>query len=130
MGVARSSLDVDLHEIPIGLELGASLGKLSLFLTGGLTLNIEAYDLTSEFAWESSGRTLTVERWRNSGTALRAGGYTGLTARYPLSASGRLYAEASGSYRWVDSTEITAGFASAELDPSSWTGGLGIGFLW
>jgi hypothetical protein len=125
VGVARADLDVDLHEIPLGLEFGQEFGKLDVLLTAGLTLNVIAFDLNSQFA---SGTD--VQRWRNEGNEIKAGGYLGLVGRYPLCASGKVFAEARGSYRWVDSTEVSAGFATAEIDPSSWEGGLGIGILW
>ena len=125
ISVARADLDVAIHEVPLGLEFGQDFGQLNLLLTAGLTLNVIAFDLNSQFASNAA-----VQRWRNEGNEIKAGGYVGLVGRYPLSASGKVFAEARGSYRWVDSTEVSAGFATAEIDPSSWEGGLGLGILW
>jgi hypothetical protein len=129
--VGSSHLDVDLNEIPLGVEVGRSFGKLELFLTGGATLNVIGYDLDSQVSWfrEGHSRALTTERWRDSGTELKIGLYGGLAAKYPLTASGKIYLEAHGSYRWVDPVHASAGFADVEIDPSSWEGGLGIGIV-
>jgi hypothetical protein len=125
-GIARATLDVDLHEIPFGLEFGREFGKLDMLLTAGVTLNVIDFDLNTEFAMKQ----LAVQRWNSDGSKVKAGGYLGLVGRYPLCASGKVFAEARGSYRWVDSTEVSAGFATVEIDPSSWEGGMGLGILW
>jgi hypothetical protein len=129
--VGSSHLDVDLNEIPLGVEVGRSFGKLELFLTGGATLNVIGYDLDSQVSWYQEGhsRALTTDRWRDSGTELKIGLYGGLAAKYPLTADGKFYLEAHGSYRWVDPVHASAGFADVEIDPSSWEGGLGIGIV-
>lgn len=129
--VGSSHLDVDLNEIPLGVEVGRSFGKLELFLTGGATLNVIGYDLDSQVSWYRTGhsRALMTERWRSSDTELKIGLYGGLAAKYPLTADGKIYLEAHGSYRWVDPVHASAGFADVEIDPSSWEGGIGVGIV-
>jgi len=55
--------------------------------------------------------------------------YAGFSTRYPLTSGGRVYLQAHGSYRWVDSVDASAGIVDTEIDVSSWEGGLGIGVL-
>lgn len=130
IAMARSDLDVTLNEIPIGFEVGKRFGKIEVLLTGGASLNVIGYDLDSSIVWHRSGMSSVTQRWSNSGTALKVGLFGGLVTRVPLCESGRIYFEAHGTYRWVDPIDVTAGFASVEIDPSSWEGGLGIGILW
>ena len=129
--VGRSDLDVNLNEIPLGVEVGRQVGAVQVFLTGGATLNVVDYDLTSQVAWYQQGRSraLVTERWRDSDTAVKVGLFGGLVARMPLTGSGNVYLEGHGGYRWVDSVHAAAGFSNVEIDPSSWEGGLGIGII-
>lgn len=128
--VGSADLDVDLHEIPLGIEVGRQFGKLELFLTAGATINVIDYDLTSRVNWYQSGRTSPVAsgHWSDNSSEVKLGFYGGVEAHLPLTEDGRLYVEAHGSYRWVDPTDANAGFASVTIDPSSWEGGVGIGF--
>lgn len=128
--IGSADLDVMLNEVPIGLEFGRRFGKLQALLTGGVTLNIISYDLESRLVWHRSGGSTFTERWRDDDDAVRIGFYGGLVLRYPLCESGRVFLEARGSYRWVDPVHAQAGFASVEIDPSSWEGGLGLCIVW
>jgi len=74
-------------------------------------------------------RPLTQQRWRDSGSPVKVGLYGGLEVKVPLTKSGRIYAEAHGSYRWVDSISASAGIANVEIDVSSWESGVGIGII-
>ena len=66
------------------------------------------------------------QRWRDSGTPVRLGFYSGLSMRVPLKRDGRVLLEARSSYRWVDPVHVSAGIADVEIDPSSWEAGIGI----
>jgi len=128
--LGSADLDVNLHEIPFGVEVGRQLGQLQVLLTAGPTLNVIDFELTSQLNWYQQGRSSAVasETWRDDGNAMKVGVFGGLVARYPLTSDGRLYLEAQASYRWVDSVDASAGFADVTIDPSSWEGGFGLGF--
>lgn len=128
--LATVNLGVTLNEIPLGIELGKRFGKLEAFFTAGATLNIISYSLESRLVWHRTDGTTLTERWADEGDSVRMGLYGGLMVRYPLCESGRVYLEAHGTYRWVDPASAEAGFASVEIDPSSWEGGMGLGVEW
>ncbi len=127
---STSNLDVNLNEIPFGLEVGHKAGPVDLFLTGGFTLNIIDYELENRIDWIAAGSKSPVASQvaRDSGTPLKVGLYGGLVARCNLSEDGRFFIESSGTYRWVDPVQANAGLTSVEIDPSSWEGRFGIGF--
>lgn len=124
-----SNLNVNLNEVPIGMEVGRKAGPVDLLLTGGLTLNVVDYELENRFDWVAAGSSSPIASQvaRDSGTPLKVGLYGGVVARCNLSKDGRLFLESSGTYRWVDPVHASAGLASVEIDPSSFQGRLGIG---
>lgn len=124
-----SNLNVNLNEVPIGLEVGRKAGPVNLFFTGGLTLNAVNYELENRFDWVAAGSSTPIASRvaRDTGTPLKVGLFGGIVARYNLTKDGRLYFESSGTYRWVDPVHASAGLASVEIDPSSFQGRLGIG---
>ena len=125
--LASANLDVTLNEIPIGIEYGRRIGKAQVMFTAGATLNVISHDLRSQITWyRSDGSTLT-DRWQDDGDDVRVGLYGGLMVRYPLCESGKVYLEAHGTYRWVDTVSAQAGFAKTEIDVSSFEAGLGLG---
>lgn len=128
--IGSSDLDVNLNEIPFGFELGWQPVKgLTLGITGGATLNVIDYDLTSQVSWYRAGRSNPIlsQRWTDSGSPVKVGLYGGIMAKYALTE--KVYLEAHGSYRWVDSVHASAGVADVEIDVSSFEGGLGIGYI-
>jgi hypothetical protein len=100
-----------------------------LLLTGGLTLNVIDYNLSSQAAWyDSAGnRVSSIQTFRDSGTPLKVGLYGGVVARCNLSKSGNFFVESSGTYRWVDPVHASDGLTSVEIDPSSFEGRFGFG---
>ncbi|NOX99404.1 MAG: hypothetical protein GXP30_06700 [Verrucomicrobia bacterium] len=126
--LSRADLDVSLNEIPLGFEIGREIGPFDVFLTGGTTVNIINYDLSNTVNWYQAGRSNPVmrQKWRDSGTPVRLGFYSGLTIRLPLKRDGRVLLETRSSYRWVDPVRVSAGIADVEIDPSSWEAGIGI----
>lgn len=48
---------------------------------------------------------------------------------YPLNEDGSVYLRAHGSYHWMDSISVTTAAAGANINLSSWEGGLEIGFV-
>jgi len=127
--VSTSDLDVTLNEIPFGFEIGRAAGPVDIFLTGGATLNVINYELTNRVDWYASGSSSPVasEVSRDSGTPLKVGLYGGILARCNLTDDGKLYLESSGTYRWVDPVQASAGSTTVEIDPSSWEGRFGLG---
>ncbi len=129
--VSRADLEVSLQEIPFGIEIGHRVGPLECYLTGGATLNLIDYDLTSRLDWFESG--LSTPRfsgsWRDTGNPLKAGLFGGLTAKLFLNDSKRIYVEGSTSYRWVDPVHASAGIVDVEIDVSSWEGRFGFGIV-
>ena len=126
--MSQSDLDVNLSEIPFGFEVGREIGPVDVFLTGGTTVNIIDYNLSNSVSWYQSGNSSPFmrQRWRDSGTPVRLGFYSGLSMRVPLKRDGRVLLEARSSYRWVDPVHVSAGIADVEIDPSSWEAGIGI----
>ncbi len=130
-GISRASLNVELHEIPIGLEWGKKYGKTNIALNGGGTINIVDYDLYSRTDWYQAGNPNPVfsQMYHDSDTPVKGGAYLGLNFTRPLNKKGTVYLEGHASYRWVDTITARAGETSVEIDASSWEGGLGIGII-
>lgn len=126
--MSRADLDVNLSEIPVGFEIGREIGPVDLYVVGGTTLNVIDYNLTNSVAWYRAGSStpITRQQWRDSGTPVRVGFYSGFAMKVPLKRDGRIYLESHGTYRWVDPVHASAGIADVEIDPSSWEAGVGI----
>lgn len=129
--VSRSRLDVDLHEVPIGLEWGRRVGKWEVALRGGLTLNAVDLDLTTRTEWYAAGTSAPLVSTTSSESAneFAVGAYLGASLTYPLNEDGSVYVRAHGSYHWMDSISVTTAGAGADINLSSWEGGLGLGFV-
>jgi len=132
LGVSQTHLDLELHEIPFGLEFGRVYGKTKIALNAGGTLNIVDLSLANRTDWFLAGSPAPVfTRFsRQSDTAVKLGAYLGLNLTHPLNKEGTVYFEAHGSYRWVDSMHVETIDARADVDLSSWEGGIGIGILY
>ena len=129
--VTKSDLDLVLHEIPIGLEVGRHIGKTKISLRGGPTINIANLSLTESTVWIAPGISAPIARQinRHSDTPVRIGAFLGINLTHPLNDDGSFYFTAHGSYRWVDSISIHAGGSTADVDLSSWEGGIGFGIV-
>lgn len=129
--ICSADLNVKLHEIPFGLERTCQVGRTTLACTGGLTMNIIDFDLESRVDWYSQGSSTPFlsNSYRNAGHDLKWGAYLGINAHCPLNEEDTVYFDSQISYRWVDSTTVTAGKTSVEIDPSSWEARFGIGIL-
>jgi hypothetical protein len=126
--VTDADLDVHLNEIPLGLKVGRKFGKVTLLAEIGASLNVINYDLDSTTTWyRSTGGLQARKRWNDSASPLKVGLFGGLAAQCDLTANGRFFLEAHGTYRWVDAIHATAGPVSTEIDVSSWEGGLSLG---
>lgn len=131
VAVSRSHLDVDLHEIPLGLEWGRRIGRSEWALRGGLTLNAVDLDLTTRTDWylRGSGSPLVSSVSRESASEFACGAFVGASVTYPLNEDGSVYIRAHGTYHWVDDISISSMHATSTVELSSWEGGLGIGMV-
>ncbi len=131
LAVSQTNLDLELHEIPFGLEWGRTYGKTKIALNAGGTLNIVNLSLANRTDWFLAGTPGPVfSRYsRQSDTAVKLGAYLGMNLTYPLNEEGTVYFEAHTSYRWVGSVHVETIDARADVDLSSWEGGVGIGIL-
>jgi hypothetical protein len=126
--VTGADLDVHLNEIPVGLKIGRKFGRLTLLAELGGSLNVIDYDLDSATTWyRSTGGVQARKTWNDSASPLKVGLFGGVAAQCDLTANGRFFLEAHGTYRWVDSVHAAAGPVSTEIDVSSWEGGLSLG---
>lgn len=125
--MSQSNLDVNLNEIPFGIEIGRRVGPVDLFFTAGSTVNIIDYNLSNSVSWyqQGSNSPISTQRWRDSGTPVRVGFYSGLAIKVPLNSGRKIFFEAHGTYRWVDPVHASAGIADVTIDPSSWESGIG-----
>ncbi|MEZ0273715.1 MAG: hypothetical protein ACAH88_02330, partial [Roseimicrobium sp.] len=127
--VTGGSLDVHLHEIPFGVKVGRKFGDLTVLAELGGLLAVIDYDLSAESRWyRSSGALVSRQSWNDSDAEVKMGVFGGVTLQYDLSKDGRWFAEAHGTYRWVDAAHATAGPVSTKIDVSSWEGGIGLGY--
>lgn len=124
-----TSLDIDLHEIPFGLECGRIFGRTKVAVRGGGTINIVDLDFVSQTNWYEGNRLVTSRYSRSSDTPVRLGAFLGVNLTHPLNEDGSVYLEAHGSYRWVDGITAATSDAIATIDLSSWEAGIGIGIL-
>ncbi len=126
--IGWADVDVNLHEIPFGLELGRMLGNVGISIAAGPTLNIINYELTSTRFWQNTddGARFQSESAKDSDTPVKLGCYGAVNIQVPLVASGAINLEAGASYRWVDSFRISDGITDSELDLSTWEGRIGI----
>jgi len=131
-GLSQTHLDLKLHEIPFGVESGRTFGKTKIALNAGGTLNVVDLSLTNRTDWFVAGTPTPVfSRFsRQSDTTLKLGAYLGVNLTHPLNEEGTIYFEAHGSYRWVDSMHVETIDSRANVDLSSWQGGVGIGILY
>lgn len=128
---SRSQLDVDLHEIPLGLEWGRRLGRSEWALRGGLTLNAVDLDLTTRTDWylRGGGRAFLSSVSNESASEFACGAFLGASVTYPLNEDGSVYLRAHGTYHWVEDISVATLHATSTVQLSSWEGGLGIGII-
>lgn len=129
--VGSVDLEVRLHELRLAPEIQFDLtDRLTVGIAAGPTLNIIDADLEAETRIYQSGRKAPVYRSRSkaSETQVAVGAMADLVALYDLTRSGNLFLEGRVGYHWVDSVNISAGPASAEIDASSFTASLGLGW--
>ena len=91
--VSQSSLDVDLHEIPIGLEIGRLVGRSTIALTGGGTINIVDLEMTSLTSYLQNGNLAFSRVSSSSDTPVKLGAYLGLNVTHPLKEDGSVLSE-------------------------------------
>lgn len=124
---SRTTIDVDLHEIPVGFDCGCEIGRSTLAFSAGATVNIVDLSLRNRTDWFIPGvpTPAATQATRSSTTPVKVGGYVGTTFTCPLNESGDFRFEAHASYRWVPAIGETIGNTYVELDLSSWEGGAG-----
>ncbi len=131
MVFSQTSLNLNLHEIPFGFECGRQIGKSTFSLTAGGTLNIVDLRMSSwTTMYQYGGRNLIHTRTsHHTDTPVKLGAYAGVNFTHPLNDDGSCYLNIHGSYRWVDSFTASTADVSANIDLSSWEGGVGIGII-
>lgn len=131
LAVSRSLLDVDLHEVPLGLEWGKRAGRCDVALRAGLTLNAVDLDLVTRTDWFKRGTTDRIAsiETEESTSKFAIGAYIGASVTFPLNEDGTIYLRAHGTYHWVDGVSVSTGNGMAAVELSSWEGGLGLGFV-
>lgn len=131
VALSRSHIDVDLHEIPLGLEWGRRIGRSEWALRGGLTLNAVDLDLTTRTDWylRGSGSPLISSVSGESASEFACGAFLGASVTCPLNEDGSVYLRAHGTYHWVDDISVSTIHATSTVELSSWEGGLGIGMI-
>jgi hypothetical protein len=131
VALSRSQLDIDLHEIPLGLEWGRRIGRSEWALRGGLTLNAVDLDLITRTDWyvRGSGRLLASSVSTESASEFACGAFLGASVTYPLNEDGSVYFRADGSYNWVNDVSLSTLNATSTVELSSWEGGIGIGMV-
>lgn len=129
--VSQSTIDLELHEIPIGFECGRQIGDLEVSLTGGMTLNLIDLSLTSRSYYYQYGLSNMIYSRvsRTSESEFKVGAYAGINVTYPLNDNGSWFLNFHASYRWVDSFVASNQDISAVIDLSSFEGGVGISIL-
>jgi hypothetical protein len=126
--VATSKLDVNLNEIVLAARLERALNdRLRVAVAVGPTLNVLDTEFSTTIAWRvpGTGRTIATTRYEDDSTEVEVGIMGQLSITCDITE--RLFIEAHGSYRWVDSVRVGGAAASVEVDASSWEGGVGIG---
>jgi hypothetical protein len=131
LALSRTHLDVDLHEIPLGLEWGRRIGRSEWALRGGLTLNAVDLDLTTRTDWYLRGNGTPFASFvsEESSSEFACGAYLGASVTYPLNEDGSVYFRAHASYHWVDDIIVSTANAVSTVELSSWEGGIGIGVV-
>ncbi|MEZ5301915.1 MAG: hypothetical protein R3F11_14900 [Verrucomicrobiales bacterium] len=72
-------------------------------------------------------RNLAHVRTRKEEDYWQFGAFAEVSVKFDLDDQDRWFAELWGRYHWVDSFTVQDAFTEAEIDPSSWSVGLGVG---
>lgn len=119
--------DVMIHELMIAPECSVGIGKrLQVGLAVGPTLNLIDAKVEGRRQWVRDGRTVVAtEEVSEDSVDFRVGVGVDLSAWVDL--TDRIFAQCGVGYRYVPSATVDAGFASSEIDASTFQGNVGVG---
>lgn len=124
--VGQVDTEMDLHEILLAPEVTVKLGKIAVLgLAAGPTLNLIEAEMDAELTWEQDGVAISSERVSDDVSDVELG--FGIDLSLFVDFTDRLFAQIAAGYRYVPSVDLGSGFASAEIDASSFQGSAGIG---
>ena len=127
--VATTRLQVSLNEVVFAAQYQRHLTeRLHVGLSLGPTLNVIDSGLDTSVAWFMNGgaRPVATTSAHTSSTDVKIGLMAQVSLSFDLTK--RLFMEAHGSFRWVDPVDVGGALASVRVNPSSWEGGLGVGW--
>lgn len=125
VSVSKIKAEADIWQIPLGVSLRWTEGRLALALRPALLLTlVDAEATRTEALATTAGKVLGS--WRDTGDERKFafGAGVDLSAEFALSESWSLWL--SGGYEWIDSVEMDVGPQKVELDPSAWTVSVGV----
>jgi hypothetical protein len=119
--------DVMIHEIMIAPEFFVKLGdRVQVGLAVGPTLNVIDAEVEARRQWVRDGHTVvSTESVSEDSMEFKVGVGADLTAQVDLTE--RIFGQCAVGYRYVPSVTFDAGFASSEIDASTFQGSAGVG---
>ena len=121
--------DVMLHEIMLAPECVMDVmnrGRVGLAI--GPTINIVDVSTDASRKWtQVGGDTLVSETASDDSTEVKVG--IGVDVSAQIDITKRIFGQVGIGYRYVPSIDIDAGFASSEIDASSFQGSVGVGVI-
>lgn len=119
--------DVMIHEIMLAPECVIDIrNRARIGLAIGPTINIVDVKTDAKRQWaQVGGDVITSETASDESTEVKIGIGADLSAQVDI--TGRVFGQVGVGYRYVPSVEVDAGFASSEVDASSFLGTIGVG---
>lgn len=126
--LGSANMNVDLHEVLIAAEVTYQLNeRFHLTAAVGPTLNMLSSDMVVSSGWYQGAKRVSSSSSNTDETSLKLGLMAQLGVRYFLSPE--WFLEANGGYRYVPQVTTGSGIAESNIDASSWTAGVGVGFI-
>ena len=129
-GLARTDLDLFLHEFALGIEFAYELtDRVHVGGLAGPVLGVADwdYEYTTQWSDEATGAPLGKWGYSKSDEDLLWGATVEGTVAVDLDSEGRLFVEAGAGYVWYEALDVVVGQAETELDLSSFVASLGVG---
>ncbi len=117
---------LDLHEITLAPEFTVPLGKAVVVgISVGPTINIINAEMEANRRWVRNGVTEQSENAKDDNSDVKIGVAADLSVFVDF--TDRFFGQVGAGYRYVPSITLDAGFASGEIDASSFQGSVGVG---